>query len=126
MSNSKLLLTAAISVGLALGPAQAGPSFEAIPHASGVTQTQWHHHGWGWGSVVWGSAQASSLAPSLPMKPTRLIRDTFTMRVPTMAPTTIPRITAATRANAHRISAHSIGTPASTRPTQMRGGSVPT
>ena len=49
MSNSNLLLTAAISVGLALGPAQAGPSFDTFPHAGGVTQTQWHHHGWGWG-----------------------------------------------------------------------------
>jgi hypothetical protein len=67
MSNSKLMLTAAISVGLALGPAQAGPSFEAIPHASGVTQTQWHHHGWGWGwnPFVWLGLGAGVVAGAI-------------------------------------------------------------
>jgi len=67
MSNSKLLFTAAISVGLTLGPAQAGPLFEAIPHASGVTQTQWHHHGWGWGwnPLVWLGLGAGVVAGAI-------------------------------------------------------------
>jgi hypothetical protein len=52
MSTSKLLLATALSVGLAVGPARAGPSFEAITPVSAVTQVQWHHQGWGWG---WGS-----------------------------------------------------------------------
>ena len=33
MSNSKLLLTTAISLSLAIGPAQASPSFAVIPHS---------------------------------------------------------------------------------------------
>jgi hypothetical protein len=53
MANSKLLLTTAISFGLAFGPVQAGPAFPVGHHSDAVTQVQWHHHGWGWNPLAW-------------------------------------------------------------------------
>jgi hypothetical protein len=67
MSTSKLLLTTALSVGLAMGPAQASPPFADFRHAGDVTQVQWHHHGWGWGwnPLVWLGLGAGVVAGAI-------------------------------------------------------------
>ena len=65
MSTSRLLLTAAISVGLVVGPAQASPSLPTIPNAGGVTQVQWHHRGWGWGPWAWLGLGAGVVAGAI-------------------------------------------------------------
>src|SRR5438045_352058 len=113
MINSKLLLTTATSLCLAIGSAQAGITLPTAHHAGAVAQVQctvmdgdgirWR--GWDW-------ARASSPEQSLRTKLIVHIPATSTTRVPTMARTTIPRTTAGTRAKyALKTFTHSIGAP---------------
>lgn len=68
MSRSKLVLGAALSVALAVGPVQAAPSFPSPPQVKDVLQVQWHHHGgggWGWGPWAWLGLGAGVVAGTI-------------------------------------------------------------
>jgi hypothetical protein len=71
MSKSKLWLGTAISVALAIGPAQAGSSFPPMPQVRDVTHAQWRHGGgghrggWGWGPWAWLGLGAGVVAGAI-------------------------------------------------------------
>ena len=64
MTDSNLLLATAMSLDLAVGPAQAGPMFPAVVHTGAITRVQWHHHGWhGW-DLAWASSREAPVPVS--------------------------------------------------------------
>ena len=128
MSNWKLLLTTAVSVGLAVGPAHASLPFTAVPHTNNLTQVQWHHRGWGWGPWAWLGLGAGVVAGAIIADEiTGRIRATITTKALTMARITILRTTAAIRAKSvSRTSAPSSGVQVYIRPRRVRSVSVPT
>jgi hypothetical protein len=65
MTSSKLLLATAIAAGVAVAPAQASPTFAAVPHTTNLTQAQWHHRGWGWGPWAWLGLGAGVVAGAI-------------------------------------------------------------
>jgi hypothetical protein len=65
MINSKLLLTTATSLCLAIGPAQAGITLPTPHHAGAVAQVQWHRHGWGWNPLAWLGLGAGIVAGAI-------------------------------------------------------------
>jgi len=65
MINSKLLLTTATSLCLAIAPAQAGITLPTPHHAGAVAQVQWHRHGWGWNPLAWLGLGAGIVAGAI-------------------------------------------------------------
>ena len=67
----KLWLATAVSVVLAVGSAQAAPSFPSAPHVRGAIHIHayrggWgHHHGWGWGPLAWLGLGAGIVASAI-------------------------------------------------------------